>query len=399
MTAAGAGALRGEGAALPRPLDSLTASRNAWAEIDLGALEANVATLRSAVGAGVELIAVVKANAYGHGAAALAPRLEEMGADRLAVAWVSEALALRAAGARGPLLVLGHAFPADAMAAMESDITLTIHSMATARAVSDAAVAAGRMARVHVKVDTGLHRFGVTPEAAVALAEAARVLPGVEVEGLWTHIANADEEDDSFSDQQLEVFGRVVAQLPWIPYRHVANSASILRRPAMHFDGVRAGLALYGVAPGPHTHGRGLRPILQVKARLARVVDLAQGEGVSYGLAWKAERPSVAGLVPLGYGDGWRRSLAGGGEVLVSGQRCPIIGRVMMDHFMVDLTGLAARPSEGDEAVLLGSQGADCITADELAGRAGTISWDILASLQARIPRLYHRAGMVEAGD
>lgn len=380
-------------------LAEVTASRNAWVEVDLEALEANVQALRAVIGPHVELIAIVKANAYGHGAAALGPRMEAMGASRLAVAWMGEALALRAAGARGPILVLGHAFPADAAAAVQHDITLTIHSEELALSLSRAAEEAGRTARVHVKVDTGLHRFGLTAGEAVALASTARGLPGVDVEGLWTHIANADEEDDSFSDEQFSVFSRACAALPWIRYRHMANSATILRRPQLHLEGVRAGLALYGVDPGPHAAAGNLQPVLQLKARLARVVALKEGEGVSYGLSWKATKPSLAGLVPVGYGDGWKRSLADGGHVLIHGRRCPVIGRVMMDHLMVDLTGLPEATAEGDEVVLLGRQGAGGLTATELATVAGTIGWDILASLQARLPRLYHRRGAVEAID
>ncbi|MGK2966356.1 MAG: alanine racemase [Tepidiformaceae bacterium] len=400
MTAAGIAANRPDTVRLPAPLADVTRSRNAWIEVDLGALDVNVAALRAACAPGVELIAIVKANAYGHGAAVLGPALASMGVARLGVAWMAEAVALRRAGARGPLIVLGHSFPADAPAAVEHDITLTVHSLELGNALSAAATSAGTTARVHVKVDTGLHRFGLPLDDAVALAEQLRTLPGIDVEGLWTHMANADEADDSFSDQQLDIFAEAVRRLPWIPYRHAANSASILRRPGLHFEGTRAGLAVYGVAPGPHAPASGLRPALQIKARLARVVELQPGDGVSYGLAWKAAAPATVGLVPVGYGDGWHRRLGhGSGDVLVHGVRCPLVGLVMMDHFMVDLTALPGAASEGDEVVLLGTQDAETISADELAERAGTISWDILASLQARLPRLYHRQSLVEAID
>ncbi len=374
-------------------LASATASLNAWIEVDLDALAANVAAVRTAVGPGVELIAVVKANAYGAGVEGVAPALELAGVDRFAVVWPSEALALRALGITRPIVVLGRAFPADAPAAVTGDITLTCHSRALAGALSAAAVATGRTARVHVKIDTGLHRFGVSLEEGVALAEYLRALPGIEVEGLTTHMANADEADDSFAEEQHRVFREAARRLPWIPYRHTANSATALRRGELRYHGIRTGLALHGVLP-PNTPGPALRSILSLKARLARVANVAPGEGVSYGLTWRASRHSKAGLVPVGYADGWRRNLANRGRVLVNGRSCPMVGRVCMDQFLVDVTELSAA-AEGDEAVLIGAQGSERITIEEVAEQAGTITWDIMASLQARLPRLYHRGGRV----
>ncbi len=375
-------------------LSSVTASLNAWIEIDLDAVDNNVRVLRTAMGPGVELIAVVKANAYGAGAAGLAPALEAMGVDRLAVVWPAEALALRASGATRPILVLGHAFPGDAEAAVAQDITFTCHSLALGKALSTAAVAHGTTARVHVKVDTGLHRSGVGVEEGVALAEALRALPGIEVEGLTTHMANADEADDSFADEQHARFAEVSARLPWVPYRHTANSATALRRSELRYQGVRVGLALHGVLPA-NSPDPGLRPILALKARLARVSDVAPGDGVSYGLTWRAERPTRVGLVPVGYADGWRRSLGNRGRVLVGGRSCAMVGRVCMDQFLVDVTDVPGA-AEGDEVVLLGQQDGERITVDEVAQLEETITWEVLASLQARLPRVFHRGGLVE---
>ena len=343
----------------------------------------------------MELIAVVKANAYGAGAARLAPALEGAGVDRFAVVWPHEGYMLRQAGVQRPILVLGHAFPADATQAVRSGLTLTCHSLELGEALSRAAQASGTTARVHVKVDTGLHRFGVTLDEAVELASRLRELPRLEVEGLTTHMANADEADDSFADEQHRVFRAAAERLPWIPYRHTANSATALRRTELRYSGVRVGLALHGVFPD-HTSGPELRPVLSLRARIARVADVAPGEGVSYGLTWRAERPSKVALVPVGYADGWRRGLGNRGAVLVGGQRCPMVGRVCMDQFLVDVTEVPG-VREGDIATLIGGDGADSITASEVAATAETISWDVLASLQARIPRLYHRDGAVEA--
>ncbi len=375
-------------------LAAATCSRNAWLELDLDALAHNVAALKATIGGNVELIAVVKANAYGAGVEGIAPALEAAGVTRFAVVWPAEALALRGLGITAPVLVLGHAFPADADPAVRHDITLICHSLELGRALSEAAVRQQKVARVHVKVDTGLHRFGTTLVEAVPLAEALRALPGVEVEGLTTHMANADEADDTFAESQHAVFAEAARLLPWIPYRHTANSATALRRQELRYEGVRVGLALHGLLPA-NTAGPELRPVLSLKARLARVADVTPGEGVSYGLTWRAQRPSKVGLVPVGYADGWQRSLGNAGYVLVGGQDCPMVGRVCMDQFLVDVTDVPGA-TEGDEAVLIGTQGAQRITADDIAMRANTISWDILSSLQARLPRIYHRAGVVE---
>jgi alanine racemase len=374
-------------------LDAATASLNAWVEVDLDALDANVWALQRAAGPGVELIAVVKANAYGAGVRGLAPALEAAGVARFAVAWVAEGVELRRLGANVPVLVLGHSFPADAAAAIEHNLTLAVDTLSLGEALSAEAVRRGRVAKVHVHVDSGLHREGLAPAEAIELATALRQLPGIEVEGVSTHMANADEADDSFSDAQHAVYRDVLAALDWVPYRHTANSATLLRRPELRYHGVRAGLALHGIAPA-HTPPLGLRPILSVHARLARVFDIAPGEGVSYGLTWRAGRPSRIGLVPVGYADGWRRSLGNAGAVLVGGRRCPVIGRVCMDQFLVDITDIPGI-AMGTEAVLLGPQGSAAITADEVAAAAGTIPWDIIASLQARLPRIYHRGGVV----
>ena len=378
----------------PATLSSVTSALNAWIEIDLEAVAENVRRLRAAVGRGVELIAVVKANAYGAGAAGLAPALEAMGVERFAVVWPAEAFALRAAGITRPVMVLGHAFPADAEGAVAQDITLTCHSLELGKALSDAAQRLGKTARVHVKVDTGLHRFGVGLDEGVELAEGLRRLPGIEVEGLTTHMANADEVDDSFAETQHSRFAEAASRLAWIPYHHMANSATALRRAELRYQGVRVGLALHGVLP-PNTPDPGLRPILSLKARLARVSEVAAGEGVSYGLTWRATRPTRVGLVPVGYADGWRRALGNRGRALVGGQSCPMVGRVCMDQFLVDVTE-APSAGEGEEVVLLGAQGTDRISVDEIATLEETITWEVLAALQARLPRVFQRGEMVE---
>lgn len=388
---------RGADTALGREsLASAAASLNSWIEIDLDALAHNVRALRDFVRPS-ELIAVVKANAYGAGIRGVAPAVEAAGVDRFAVVWAQEALELRGLGVSRPILVLGHVNPADAPRVVLHDITITCDSIELGTALSTAASAAGVLAKVHVHVDTGLHRDGLDPAGAIRLAEALRKLPALDVEGLSTHMANADEADDSFSGEQETAFAAVCAALPWIRFRHAANSATALRRPGARLDGVRVGLALHGVQPD-FTPAAGLHEVLQLKAHLIRIVDVAPGEGASYGLTWRAQRPSRLGLVPVGYADGWRRALGNTGHVLVRGIRCPMVGRVCMDQFLVDVTDLQDAAA-GDEAVLIGTQGNGRIGVDEVAASAGTITWDVLSSLQARLPRLFHRGGIVEAAQ
>lgn len=374
-------------------LASATKALNAWLEIDLDALDHNVGQLRALLGPGVELIAVVKANAYGAGVEGIAPALGAAGVDRFATVWVREAVELRRSGVTRPILVLGHAFPEDAAAAIRDELTLTVHSRELAEALDREARAAGTVATVNIHVDTGLRREGLVPQEAVALAHHIEGLSAVRVAALSTHMANADEADDSYSDVQEAAFAEVLKELPGVALVHTANTATAARRPESRHRGVRIGLALHGAQP-ENTPPLQLRPVLSLKARVARVVDVAKGEGVSYGLTWRASGPGTCALVPVGYGDGWRRTLGNRGAVLIGGERRPIRGRVCMDQFLADVTG-DATVAEGDEVVLIGAQGSGRITVEEVADQAGTIPWDVLASLQARLPRVFHRGGVV----
>jgi alanine racemase len=292
---------------------------------------------------------------------------------------------------------LGHSNLADAVAAIEHRLSLSCDSLELGQALSRAAGEGGATAAVHIHVDTGLHRDGVSPEDAVPLAEALRALPNIRIEGLSTHMANADEEDDSFSDEQQARFAPVMAALSWIPYRHTANSATALRRPEFRYDGVRVGLALHGIAPD-NTPPAELKPILALKARVVRIVEVAAGEGASYGLAWRAARPSRLAHIPVGYADGWRRALGNDGQVLIHGRPFPMVGRVCMDQFLVDITE-DPTIQRLDEVVLIGRQGDQAITASDVARQLDTIPWEVISGLQARLPRLYHRGGRLISRD
>ncbi len=376
-------------------LSNATKALNSWIEVDLDALANNARVLRETAG-DATIIAVVKANAYGHGLDIVGPALEAAGIERFGVIFMPEALDLRATGVTRPVVVLGHSFPEDAEAAVANDITLTVDTEAQAEAVSEAALRAGKApVPVHIKVDSGMHRFGLMPTEVAALASHVRGLGGVTLEALWTHLAMADHEDDSFTAQQDAVVAEAVRLVGDVPMRHIANTATTIRHPEFHYEGVRTGIGIYGGLPD-HTPNPGLQPVLSMKARLARVFDVAPGEGVSYGLTWRAERQSRVALIAVGYADGYNRGLSNRGQVLVRGRRCPVVGRVCMDNFLVDVTDVPGAAA-GDETVLIGEQGGETISAREVAAAIDTINYEVLAGLNRRLPRLGHRQGIIEA--
>lgn len=369
---------------------SLRPTRPAWAEIDLDTIAHNVRTIAAAV-APAAVMPVLKANAYGHGAAPVAQAALEAGASRLAVVCVDEGEQLRRAGIRAPILVLSYTPLADAERAVELDLTLTITSRRMATALSGFASAKGRTSRVHLKVDTGLNRFGSGPAELRELANAIRGLPGLEVEGLFTHFIDGALAD--LTTEQTERWLSAGAELDWIPVRHAANSGGIITVPLAHGDVVRPGIVLYGCFPDHSLkHRLDVRPALSLKALIGRVHEVEPGETVGYSATWRAERPSRVGLVMIGYADGYPRALSDKAAMLVRGERAPVIGRVSMDVTAVDLTDIPGAEVE-DEVVVVGRQGELEITADELADLAGTINHEVFTGLPARLPRLYLRGG------
>jgi alanine racemase len=335
----------------------------------------------------------VKANAYGHGAIACGAAAVEAGAAGLAVVCVDEGEELRRGGINAPILVVGHADMSEAAWIVELGLTPTVDSMQLAMALSRFATARGVTQRVHIELESGLNRNGLAIDALVGLAEAVRTLPGIEIEGLYTHLAAAEEGDSAFTRAQQAALVEASRRLPWIRMRHISASASALLSPEMKMDAVRAGLAVYGYHPAPELHAdEGLRKVLSLKSRIARVSEVREGETVGYGRAWTAQRPSRIALIMCGYADGMRRSLSNKAPVLVHGQRVPIAGRIAMDMCMADVTDVAGVAPD-DEAVIIGAQGDERIDADEIASFAGTISWEILAGISARVPRVYMRDG------
>jgi alanine racemase len=362
----------------------------ALARIDFDAVRANCARLKTELGA-AELCAVVKADGYGHGADGCAAAALAGGASRLAVATAVEAEQVGRRYQHIPLLTMG------ALTAEEVDIVLSAGSEVAVwhegfrRLLADRARAQGRPARVHVKHDSGMGRLGNTdPERVLALARACDADPSLELAGVWTHFATADEPDSAFFEEQLDRFEAVAAavkaEFPAV-LAHAANSAAVFRDRRSHFDLARCGVAVYGLDPfqgDPAEHG--LAPALSLRSYVADVKRFAPGASAGYGQRWRAPEETWVGVVPVGYGDGVRRGLGNNGEVLVGGRRRPLVGTVSMDNVTIDL-GPETEVRPGEEAVLIGAQGDDAILAEEVAARLGTINYEVTCGISARVPR------------
>lgn len=370
--------------------------RPCWAEIDLDALAHNVRLL-AARAAPARLMAVVKANAYGHGAVACGRAALEAGASALAVVCVDEGEELRRAGIAAPIAVLGHTPASDVERVVALGLEPAAGDAPFVEALSRAAAARGATVPIHLELETGLNRHGLLPDALVALAERARTLPGVRVEGLFTHFAAAEEGDQRFTRRQFDILRATAARVPWIPTRHCSASASTLLDPEMGLDLVRPGLSMYGYRPAPWCGtGDDLRPVMSLRARVTRVLEIGPGETVGYGRTWAAARRSRIALAMCGYGDGYRRAFGNRAHVLIHGRRAPVVGRVAMDMCMVDVTAVPD-VAPGDVVTLLGRDGAEKVDADELASLVDTISWEIVTAITGRVPRLYLRGGEVVA--
>jgi alanine racemase len=366
----------------------------AWADVSLGAIRANVEALR-AVAAPAEVCAVVKADGYGHGAVPVAQAALDAGAPWLGVAQVPEAIELRAVGIGAPVLLLSEPRPDEVKEALDARIHVTVYRPELIDELAAAATARrSAPVPVHLKVDTGMRRVGVAMDDAVAVATRIAEDPALSLESVWTHCAVADEPDDPFTALQLERYERVLADLSAagidVPMRHAANSAAAIAHPASRYDLVRCGIAVYGIPPSPALDGAApLRPAVRLATEVSFVKDVPAGEGVSYGHRQRTATDTRLATLPIGYADGVFRGLAlAGQEVLVGGRRRPMIGVVTMDQVMVDL-GPDSAVQPGDEAVLLGAQGDERITPDEWAAKLGTISYEVVCALGARIERRY----------
>ena len=373
-----------------------------WAEVDLDAIAYNIQGLKKHVGDEVLLGTVLKGDAYGHGAVEVSKTALANGADWIIVNRSNEGVELRQAGVDAPILVLGYTLPQEAERLVRWNLRATVSNMEQIAALSAAAAKRSRTADVHIKLDTGLGRQGVLPDEALAFVTEVAAIPNVRIEGLYTHFSVADEgaaDSVAYTRRQFDIFTETRQLLKRggfeFPLNHVCNTAATLTYPEMHLDMVRCGSAVEGIFPSPDVaRSVDLRPSMSLKSHIARVKTLPAGSAISYGRTYVTTEQTRVALVPVGYGDGYRRDLSNKGLILVHGQRAPIIGRVCMDQCMVDVTHIPGVKLH-DEAVLIGRQGNDEISGDEIGSWLGTGAFDIMTGFTSRIPRVYMQGGEV----
>lgn len=374
----------------------------AWAEIDLDAIAHNTREVKKFTGDRVELMGVVKADAYGHGVIEVVRTLLDNGVSRLAVSMLDEALQIRKMGINVPILILSYTDPSRADEIVLNDVTQTVFSLDLARALSDAAVRLGKYVKIHVKVDTGMSRVGFMPgyNAVKNIMEIGK-MPGIVIEGIFTHFASADESDRSYTMMQFERFMSLCNELSrvgiHIPVKHVCNSGGIIQYPQMHLDMVRPGIILYGLYPSQEVD-RGsisLKPAMSLKANVILVKEVDKDVYISYGRTFRTSRKSKIATIPIGYADGYTRLLSNKGRMLVNGEFAPVVGRICMDQCMIDVTDLEHEVHVGDEVVIFGSQNGASISVDEIAEQVGTINYELLCIIGKRIPRVYIKDGKI----
>lgn len=371
----------------------------AWAEIDFDAMRFNIESIKKAIRKDTKIIAVIKADAYGHGALQTASMLErEERVWGYAVATGQEALALCMNQVKKPVLILGYAFPEDYGLLLENDVRPAVYMYDAAKALSEKAVEMGKICKVHIKIDTGMARIGIVPDAdGLALIRRIAQLPGLEIEGIFTHFASSDEEDTAKAYRQLKIFQEFAAKAEAaldmrIPMKHCANSAAIARMPEADMNAVRAGIILYGLWPSAEVKAEGrirLKPVLSLRAAVIYVKTVPKGQEISYGGTFTTARETKVATISIGYGDGYPRSLSNAGYVLVKGKRAPVIGRVCMDQLMVDVTDIGDELQVGDVVTLIGADGEECITLEELGERSGRFNYEFACGLSGRIMRVY----------
>lgn len=360
------------------------------AEIDLAAVRRNAAAFKSLLRPGTALCAVVKADGYGHGAEAAARAALAAGADRLAVAILDEALSLRAAGFNGDILILGHTPPRQAALVAENGLTQTIFNLEQAEALAAAGDAAGLAVKVHLKIDTGMGRLGVTPAEAADFALNVGRHPNLSLEGVFTHFAQADSRDKTHARRQFSAFQSALDSIEnqglTIPIRHCANSAATLDLPETHLDMVRVGISLYGLWPSAETaRPIELTPAMRLKTAIAQLKRVPAGMALSYGGAYVTSAETDIATLPVGYADGYSRRLSGRAQVLIGGRRAPVVGRICMDQCLVDVTGLP-NLAEGDDVLLFGGPE---LPVEEVAAQLETINYEVVCMVGKRVPRVY----------
>lgn len=367
-----------------------------WVEVDLDRFAANLRAIGALVGEATGLLLVAKADAYGHGAVEMSAAAEAEGVSQLGVATLHEGLQLRLAGCRLPIVALSPMLPSEIDEAIEHEIDPTVADLAFARRLSEAAIRAGRATRFHVEVDTGMGRIGVREEDAEAFIEKTSSLQGLRLASVYTHFPDADSGDVAFAADQARRFGQLLDRLSARglrpPRAHAANSAGTVNLPAAHLDCVRVGLIAYGVHP-PHDVARpSVLPAMSLRSRLVQVRELPPGTTISYSRTFTTRRRTRVGVVPAGYGHGYSWLLSNRGEMLVAGQRVPILGRVTMDLTMIDVTDVP-EAAVGSEVVLFGEQGGASITVEDVAAWSETLPYEVMCTIGKRVTRLYCRGG------
>jgi alanine racemase len=335
----------------------------------------------------------IKANAYGHGAGIVARHLLHLGYGTFGVADIGEAVALIDSGIAATYVIFSATLPEHSEAIVAFDCEPAVCTFEMVEALAREADKRGKRVSVHIKVDTGMGRIGIYPERVQAFIEHCHRFPAIHVRGIMSHFPRADEADKSFSYQQIETFKRIIGltRSQGIELHHMANSAAILDLPDAGFDAARPGIAIYGLRPSAaiqNPKADALRPVLEWKSRITFLKEVPAGTGLSYGHIFETQRPSLIATLPLGYGDGLSRNLSGKIDCLVGGLRCPQVGRITMDMCLIDVTALRGRVALGDEVVIIGVQGNEEITADELANRLGTINYEIVTAISHRVPRV-----------
>lgn len=367
--------------------------RPVWVEIDLDALRHNLTEIQRLTGPAVEIMAVVKAEAYGHGAVKVAQTALQSGAHRLGVALPEEGIALRKAGITAPILVFSPLQTDQAEVMVHYNLTPTICMLEPAVALSRAAVAAGKETPFHVKIDTGMNRIGIPANEGIVFIKKMQPLPGIVFEGIFSHLSTADEQDKEYAKHQIKTFNKVIVDLKTEgllpPKVHLANSAGIIDLSLAHYNLVRPGIILYGMYPSAEveTNKLQLRPVFSLKTQVVFEKRVPQGSAISYGRKYTTSGETTIVTIPIGYADGWSRRLSGKAEALIAGKRFPIVGTICMDLCMVDV---GDEPVEiGQEVVLIGSQGTERITAEEISTHLGTINYEVTCMISDRVPRRY----------
>ncbi|TXK76892.1 alanine racemase [Paenibacillus sp. N3.4] len=377
--------------------------RPTWVEISLDALRSNIEGFQRVLPAGMKQMAVVKADAYGHGAVEVSKEVIAAGVDYLGVAFFDEALELRNAGIKAPILVLGYTPPEGLEKARELDVTIAVYShdvlerLCIQEQTSEHALQ--NKLRIHIKLDTGMGRIGLhTEQDAIPFIERALTLSNVEVEGLFTHYANADEVDKSYTYEQYRRFERIVTHFTnkgvEFPYIHAGNSAAAIDLPGLTYSMVRLGISMYGLYPSEDVNQEKikLKPVLSLKTGIVHLKTLPQGSGVSYGTIYHTQSEEQIATLPIGYADGYSRMLSNKAEVIVRGQKVPIVGRICMDQCMINVSDVPnVQPL--DEVVLIGEQQGERITVEEVARQLGTINYEIICMISHRVARVYVRGG------